>query len=168
MPQIMYFTSHNRYSSKQTQGTHNAWAERMGACAAASAIWCANILIEGKKPQLSKPEMGRAQLLQVKYRWGSGGSDGALELLRKVNLKGEAKTTVKRDAAMRMMIFQPGVYHICAHGHAFAEDTRYGHYYHYDVASGLYGYDNYVEWKIGVNRMVPLAVTNWTRILCYK
>ncbi len=166
MPEQCYFTSSNQLKSKQTQGTDARRIERTGMCVAASAIWCDH-MIKGVRPLLSKPDMGRAQLLQVRYRWGTGRSAGVIELLGKINLNGDVKPTVHRVTAMRSMIKHPGVYHICASGHAFAEDTRDGHHYHYDVEKGLYGYDDSAEWTKGVNARVPLAVIRWDCILCH-
>ena len=43
------------------------------------------------------------------------------------------------NLAVRLLGNRPGVYLMEAHGHAFAVDTRLGHYSIYDVAQGLFG-----------------------------
>lgn len=176
MAEFRFFESKNPYSSRQTQGgagnyTRDDAARQKwpGWCAAASAIWCANILIKGKKLGDSDPDKGLAGILQVKYRWDpAGGGQDVLHLLEHVGLTGEIHADLYRDGALQYMGSHPGVYHFSNDTHAMAADTRPGHYAWYDIESGLYAYDAMDEMKQRIQRDYPSEGRVWTVVTCTR
>lgn len=167
MPEYRFFPSTNPYSSLQTQGGGNKRRRRDGWCAAASAIWCANILVKEKKPGDSDPDKGLAGILQVRYRWDpQGGGQDFLNLLSNVGLSGDYTDGLYRDGALHRMIREPGVYHFSNDTHSMAADTRDGHMYWYDIETGLFAYGSDEEWKRGISSRYPSEGRDWCIIEC--
>lgn len=167
MPEYQFFSSENPYWSKQTEAGGANIAKRLGWCAAASAIWCSNILLKGKKPEDSDPDKMLAGILQVKYRWDPNGSgQDFLNLLEYVGLKGEIHDDLYRDGVLQYMGANPGVYHFSNDGHSMAADTRPSNYYWYDIENGLYGYDSIDEWKEGIKSRYASEGRVWIAIKC--
>lgn len=170
MAEYRFFESTNPYWSKQTQAGGAERDVRLGWCAAASAIWCSNILVKGKKLGDSDPDKGLAGILQVKYRWDPavGGQD-ALNLLGHVGLDGEIHDDLYRDGALQYMGSHPGVYWFFTGApspHVMGADTRPGRYAWYDIESGLYAYDGLDEMKERIQRDYPSTGRVWMVVKC--
>jgi hypothetical protein len=161
-----YYGSHNDLWSTQTQAGDGDRARRDGWCAAASAIWCSNMLLKGTPPEKSKPNQTYAGVLQVKYRWdpSSNGQD-VLHLLANVNLTGQVAFSGDRGQMVGHMQAHPGVYWFRAHGHAMAADTRPRRKLWYDIENGLYGYDHVWTMKCDLALGYHKA-DGWQAILC--
>ncbi len=166
MPEEQIFASTNPYSTTQTQGGGNIIAQRMGWCAAASAIWCSNIL-QGVRPLLSKPSGMRSGILQALYRWDPlGDGQDFLNLLERVALNGVVSLDMYRNGVLHYMGAHPGVYHFSNDKHSMAMDTRAAQYYFYDIENGLYKYDNMNEIKNGVTSRYASQGRVWVAIRC--
>ena len=163
------FQSHNNYSSRQKQGVSATRETRHGFCVAASCIWIANVL-KGMKPGSAKPNMALAGPLQVRYRWGNGCSDGTIAVLKHLNVKGDyIGNAPSRIQMLNRLNTHPGLYEIEASGHAIAMLAMPGQHMYYDVARGLYSYDDLNEMRVGLAIHIPDAVgttTGWRVILC--
>ncbi len=171
MAEYRFFTSNNPYWSRQKQGGGTARRKRYGWCAAASAIWCANILIKNKKPGDSDPDKALAGILQVKYRWDPAASgQDTINLLAGVDLHGELHKDIYLNGVLEYMAAHTGVYHFSNAGHAMAADTRSGNLYWYDIENGLYAYANLDEWKQGIRTRYEADGDSrgrvWTVVLC--
>ncbi len=156
MPGSQIFSSTNHYSSNQRQVGDNLSTKREGWCAAASAIWCANML-KGRKAESSDPDMLLAGILQVKYRWNSD----FLDLLKHVGIRGDYRGDLYRDGAIQFMGALPGVYHFSNAFHSMGADTRIGHNYWYDIEAGLYSYSNFDELKNDIKTWYPSVGRGW-------
>ncbi|SMC22834.1 hypothetical protein SAMN02745857_01483 [Andreprevotia lacus DSM 23236] len=152
MPETQLFESSNQYSSLQTQGGGNVIARQLGWCAAASALWCAS-RIQGAPIAQSKPDILRAGVLQVRYRWDpAGGGQDVVNLFNVLECTAnQAQQGVGLEPLLTALIAAPGVYHINNGFHAMAVDTRTTLYF-YDIESGLYRYSDAIEWKAGIRR----------------
>jgi hypothetical protein len=166
MPEYRVFASSNPYWSRQQQAGDGDREKRYGFCAAASAIWCHNILVKNKKPGDSKPDIGWAGILQVKYRWDASAQD-INNLLAAVDLRGTVHGDLYLTGALQRMQTQPGVYHFSNDGHSMAADTRQGHYYWYDIEEGLFVYANLDEWKAGIMARYTSGGRVWSAVYCY-
>ena len=167
MAEYCFFTSRNPYWSRQTQPGDNAIEVRAGWCAAASAIWCSNILRKNMNPANSNPDKALAGILQVKYRCDpAGGGQDLLHLLGYVDLQGEIHDNLYLNGALERMTSYPGVYHFSNAGHSMACDTRAGHFYFYDIEEGLFGYGGADEWKDGIRRRYQSPKREWTVAKC--
>ena len=167
MAKYTFFTSRNLYWSRQSQGGGVRIAKRFGWCAAASAIWCANILVKGLKPGDSEPDKTLAGILQVKYRWDPAASgQDALNLLNNVGLKGTVHDDLYQNGALHHMGTYPGVYHFSNDTHAMAADTRAGSYLWYDIESGLHAFGDMEEMKQDIRREYVSQGRVWTVTEC--
>lgn len=152
MAEQTLYTSHNNYSSLQTQGGGTDTERRLGWCAAASALWCKNTLDAAIAPKDSDPGKLRAGILQVKFRWDpNGNGQDVLTLLGNVDLHGvQVANGVTFDALMDAVTGTPGVYWLSNYGHATAVDTRAGRELFYDIENGLFQYANSAELRQGI------------------
>jgi hypothetical protein len=167
MPEFRVFASSNPFWSRQTQGGGHHRGKRFGWCAAASAIWCSNVLAKGKKPGDSRPDEVLAGIMQVKYRWDpQGGGQDTLNLLALAGLRGHSYFDMYLLGALHRMETHPGVYHFSNDEHSMAADTRQGHYYWYDIENGLFVYDNLDEWKAGILGRYRSGGRVWSVVEC--
>jgi hypothetical protein len=156
MPALVY-SSTNNFSSVQTEGGGATTGVRLGICAALSALWCKSVF-QGTRPLLTKPETGRAQLLQVKYRWNPAtpGSD-YVDLFKWIDVTAVIDFTLGVNLALAAMAAKPGVYHLSEIGvHTVAASTLGQMFYFYDCdengAGGLYEFSTMAEWKDLINQ----------------
>ncbi len=173
---ILIFSSSNPYYSRQTQvGSYDShgskdFDRRFGWCAAASAIWCSNILLKNREPDKSNPDKLHAGVLQVKYRWDDAAGEGEdiLNLLKHVSLRGQHRANMSRDRVLSYMGSNPGVYHFSNDGHSMAMDTRIGRNYWYDIESGLHKFSSVNSMKRGVRSQYNSGGNVWSAVKCSK
>jgi hypothetical protein len=169
MAQYRFFTSTNPYSSRQTQGGGDAIADRFGWCAAASAIWASNMLVKGKKPGDSAPDIGLAGILQVKYRWNpAGGGQDVIELLGHVQLTGNYSDDMYRDGVLQKMAAEPGVYWFANDAHAMAVNTLARKPLWYDIEQGLFEYDSLDEMRDAIKGHYASGGRVWNCVRCAR
>lgn len=130
------------------------WGDYDGMCGGLSSLWLKNML-SGKRDIMSKPDDGRAQLLQVKYRWDtSPGEQDILSLLQTAGLRGNA---LVKDAgvsfACTKMADSGGGFLIWNGPHFVAALVKSGRYYFYDCEEGLFLYSNASAWKTKIREM---------------
>ena len=152
MAEQTLYTSHNNYSSLQTQGGGTDTERRLGWCAAASALWCKNTLDASIAPKDSDPSKLRAGILPVKYRWDpNGNGQDVLNLLHNLELNGtRVADNVALAAMLDTVVGTPGVYWIADETHAMAVDTRAGRQLFYDIENGLFQYASGAELRQGI------------------
>jgi hypothetical protein len=151
-PLIFTSTNHNYvHNFKQAGAGRGTY---VGMCGGLSTLWLNNML-GGVRDINSKPDEGRAQLLQVKYRWDKslGGQD-AINLLASAGLIG---TTFLTRAGISMageeMASKGGGFLIWNGPHFVAAFIRPGQFYFYDCETGLYLYETKSDWKAQIGSL---------------
>ena len=123
----------------QERGTYQ------GMCAGLSTLWLLNML-NGVRDMNSKPDDFRAQLVHVKYRWGTGEIE--IKLVQSVGLKAVTFLTGKSVSFATEEIASKGGAHLIRNDHhAVASYISGSRYYFYDCESGLYLESNKSDWK---------------------
>ncbi len=147
------FESTNNSSAHLNQAGAG-WGSYVGMCGGLSSLWLKNML-DGKRDTLSKPDSGRAQLLQVKYRWDK--SPGERDILNLLSSAGLIGTSVCKSAgvsfACTSMSGKGGAFLIWNGPHFVAALVKPGKFYFYDCESGLFLYDYQAEWKMAIREM---------------
>jgi len=125
-----------------------------GMCTSLSALWLDNIL-SGKRDVISKPDEGRAQYLQAKFRWDrSLGWQDRVNLLKSANLKGVSiLTNATVPDAEAQMASRGGGFLIDNGSHAVAVYIKPDNFYFYDCEKGLFLFQTESEWKSQISSM---------------
>lgn len=156
MPQqnpMIFQSSNNNYVHNFNQAGAGV-GTYVGMCGGLSSLWLKN-MIGGVRDLLSKPDEGRAQLLQVKYRWDkSVGGQDAVNLLASAGATGvllhdftPVSTSLETIAtAGGSFLIWNGPHFVAAH----VADTKH---YFYDCEDGLFLYDTKLEWKAKIIAM---------------
>jgi hypothetical protein len=151
-PQIFDSTNNN-----YVQNFNQAGAGRgtyVGMCGGLSSLWLKN-MVSGVRDLLSKPDEGRAQILQVKYRWDKslGGQD-AINLLASAGVTGVLLTDFTPvSIALETIATTGGSFLIWNGPHFVAAQVAGGKFYFYDCEHGLYLYNTKLDWKAQIQAL---------------
>ncbi len=126
----------------------------VGMCGGLSTLWLLNMLNDVRDIN-SKPEEGRAQLIQVRYRWDKSlGGDDAINLVQSVGL--HATRFLNKAGvsyATEQIAGKDGAFLIWNGPHFVAAYINGGKFYFYDCEDGLYLLNNKADWRAQITSM---------------
>jgi hypothetical protein len=163
----IFASTNNNYVHNFNQAGGGAYGTYIGMCGGLSILWLNNML-SGFRDVISKPDEGRAQLVQVKMRWDPSDANFMINMIQSVELNGAAFSTAKGvSIAADEMASKGGAFLICNGDHVMAAIIKPGKFYFYDSEDGLYLHENRSDWKLqismlGYGNRYPQPWSVWT------
>jgi hypothetical protein len=166
--EMIFDSTNDNYAYLLQQGGQVQAGVYLGMCGGLSTLWLKNMLA-GVRDLLSKPDEGRAQLIQVKYRWDhADDSQAAVNLLASVGLTGVAFLTAEQvSTAIAQIGATNGAFLIWNGPHFVAAHVSPAKFYFYDCEDGLFRYGTQLAWaakisSMGYGNQYPQPWTVWT------
>lgn len=167
MSETMIFDSSNDYWTNQKQTGDATVKKRHGWCAAGSAKWV-KARLEGKAEDFDPLEGGGQKtigIMQHAYRLDDD-DDADRSLLSRTGVAATRSFSNQPITSIRMMKARPGVYYFGNKGHAMAMQSQMdGTTYWYDIESGLWKYDAFIEAYKEVHKYYKDSRDAWE---CYR
>jgi hypothetical protein len=150
--------TNTRYSG----GTATLAAMDEGICVAQSALFCLNMK-EGKKDLLTKPDTGRASILQAKYDMDPDPENTVRsKLFAELDFTVAPKVKLPGMQALQHLIKNNGLYFMRYKGHAMAAKIGDGAYYYFEPEEGLFKFKSGGDLEKEVmKRYVNKMKENW-------